>query len=202
MKLNLQHLQRQLEINPGNALDLKPIVEKTASNIIEQIESLNKIASDFSKFAKPIEEPKENIRLNELLTSVAQLYDHDEIAKIKLKVPKKEVVIPAVEDELRRAFINLIKNAIEASNGNMIAVQINLKKNQEHAIIQIKDNGTGIEEEYRDKIFTPKFSTKSSGTGLGLAITKKIIEAHSGDIWFESKNGQGTSFFIRLPFEK
>ena len=199
MKLNLQHLQRQLDGNPGNAIDLKPAIEKMTTNIIEQIESLNKIASDFSKFAKPIDEPKEPLSLNELIQSVADLYVHDDSAEIHCVIPKKGVSVSGVEDELRRALINLIKNAIEACSPKKAEIQITLKKMKDHAMIQVKDNGYGIDEKDRDKIFLPKFSTKSSGTGLGLAITKKIVEEHSGDIWFDSKIGNGTSFFIRFP---
>jgi signal transduction histidine kinase len=199
MKLNLQHLQRQLESNPGKALELKPMIEKTASNIIEQIESLNKIASDFSKFAKPVREPLKETELTSVVKSVSELYEHDSSATIKLKIPVEEIQILAVEDELRRAFINLVKNAIEAAKNGHAVININLKLLKEHVMIQIKDNGVGIDENDRDKIFLPRFSTKSSGTGLGLAITKKIIEAHNGDIWFESKKDQGSSFFIRLP---
>ena len=199
MKLNLQHLQRQLEANPENAESLRPLVEKTASNIIEQIESLNKIASDFSKFAKPIEEPKTSVALKELLNSIVQLYENEQNASVEIKTPQKEIFVPAVEDELRRVFINLIKNAIEAADETSVHIHITLKKLREHAMIQVKDDGMGIADENRDKIFLPKFSTKSSGTGLGLAIAKKIIEEHSGDLWFESKKGQGTSFYIRLP---
>jgi len=199
MKLNLQHLQRQLESHPDRALELKPAIEKTASNIIEQIESLNKIASDFSKFAKPVRQPLEDTDLISLIHSVADLYQHDIGAEIHLSVPDQTIKVQGVEDELRRSFINLVKNAIEASGNGQARVNISLKKNHDHVLIEIKDNGTGIDEADRDKIFLPKFSTKSSGTGLGLAITKKIIEAHHGDIWFESKKGHGSSFFIRLP---
>jgi len=199
MKLNLQHLQRRLESEPGNVEELKEIIEKTTSNIIDQIESLNKIASDFSKFARPIHEPKKNGDLTALIKSVAELYEHDITANIKVNMPKKVVIAPIVEDELRRALINLVKNALEAAQNGNVKIQIRLKKRNDHATIQVKDNGKGIQENDRDKIFLPKFSTKSSGTGLGLAITKKIVEAHDGDIWFESGKGQGTSFFIRLP---
>lgn len=201
MKLNLQHLQRRLESEPENALELKDAIEKTTSNIIEQIESLNKIASDFSKFAKPIHGSKTDTDLVVLLESVSELYQHEETATITLSLPKKALVVPVVEDELRRALINLVKNALEAAQNGHVQIQIRLKKLREHAMIHIKDNGSGIEETDRDKIFLPKFSTKSSGTGLGLAITKKIVEAHDGDIWFETKPDQGTSFYIRLPIE-
>lgn len=199
MKLNLQHLQRQLEQNPDKALDLKPLIEKTANNIIGQIESLNKIASDFSKFAQPIQEPKELVDLTNLLESVSDLYNHEFAVHVDLQMPDQPVQINAVKDELRRVLVNLMKNSIEACDDKQAVVQISLEKNTQTVLMKISDNGTGIDDEDREKVFVPKFSTKSSGTGLGLAISKKIVEAHGGNIWFESMNGEGTTFFVKLP---
>lgn len=199
MKLNLQHLQRQLESNPDNFLDLKPVIERTAANIIEQIESLNKIASDFSKFAKPVSEPLEPLNIFTLLHSVVELYRPDTDINIQVHNNENELVVNGVEDELRRVFINLIKNAIEASEKKKCKINLLVKKLTDEIVIEIKDNGIGIDESDKDKIFLPKFSTKSSGTGLGLAITKQIIEAHQGKIHFTSKKGVGTRFYIHLP---
>ena len=78
-------------------------------------------------------------------------------------------------------------------------ISIALYEQQEHAFIEIEDNGNGIPEENRSNIFVPNFSTKSGGTGLGLAICKKIIEAHDGSISFASVEGEGTTFVIKLP---
>lgn len=199
MKLNLQHLQRQLESNPDKALELKPLIEKTANNIIGQIESLNKIASDFSKFAQPMQEPKEPVELAGLLESVSDLYNHEITLHLDIQIPGKSVMVHAVKDELRRVFVNLIKNAIEACDNEHAYIKILLEKNSESVLVKITDNGSGIDEEDHDKIFVPKFSTKSSGTGLGLAISKKIVEAHDGKIWFKSRKGEGTDFFVELP---
>jgi len=199
MKLNLQHLQRQLEANPDNILELRPVIERTASNIIEQIESLNKIASDFSKFAKPVSEPLEPLNILTLLNSVVDLYKPDTDITVQIHNNEKELIINGVEDELRRVFINLFKNALEASKGKKCKINISAKKLTDEIVIEIKDNGSGIDAADKDKIFLPKFSTKSSGTGLGLAITKQIIEAHQGKIHFTSKKGVGTRFYIHLP---
>ena len=79
---------------------------------------------------------------------------------------------------------------------------MSLKTEDRDAIISFTDNGVGISEEVATKIFQPYFTTKSSGTGLGLAMTKKIIEFWKGGIWFESKEGEGTTFYIRLPLVK
>lgn len=199
MKLNLQHLQRQLENNPENVLELKPFIEKTAANVIEQIESLNKIASDFSKFAKPVQESFEPVDLKTMLTSVTELYNRDESISISLVLSSNNLLVPGVEEELRRVFINLVKNGTEANTSGESDIKIITKKEKKSVLVQISDKGSGITEEDRSKIFVPNFSTKSSGTGLGLAITKKIIEAHHGEIWFETETGKGTTFFVRLP---
>lgn len=199
MKLNLQHLQRQLEANPDNIQELGPVIEKTAANIIEQIESLNKIASDFSKFAKPVSEPLQPLNIYHLLDSVVHLYRPDSDITIQTHKKENELIVNGVEDELRRVFINLIKNALEASDQKKPKIEIFVKKSRTEIVIEVKDNGSGIDKEDMDKIFLPKFSTKSSGTGLGLAITKQIIEAHHGNISFTSKKGVGTRFYIHLP---
>lgn len=199
MKLNLQHLQRQLEANPENVLELKPAIEKTAANIIEQIESLNKIASDFSKFSKPIREPFEPVKLGTLIESVTDLYRHDEEINIISTVNNGDVIIHCVPDEIRRVLINLVKNSIEATENGNKTVAIKTGQRDENIFITIRDNGTGIPAGDRENIFVPNFSTKSSGTGLGLAISKKIIEAHFGTIKFESTVGKGTEFTITLP---
>ncbi|CAN5408593.1 hypothetical protein BH23BAC3_BH23BAC3_29910 [soil metagenome] len=199
MKLNLQHLQRQLEANPENVMNLKPAIETTAANIIEQIESLNKIASDFSKFSKPIQEPFELTDLKSLIESVADLYRHEEGVEIKLNFTNGDLTLHCVDDEIRRVLINLVKNSIEASTRNGLVIDIKADKRRDEVYITVSDNGIGIPIENQENIFVPNFSTKSSGTGLGLAITKKIIEAHYGVISCDSIPGQGATFTIQLP---
>ena len=199
MKLNLQHLQRQLAANPDNVMELKPVIERTATNVIEQIDSLNKIASDFSKFAKPVQDPLQPLNLNRLVDSVANLYRNDVSVTVTLTQPTDEIKVMASEDELRRALINLVKNGIEARENGHARIEIIVKRRKSDVLISIRDDGSGIANEDHGKIFVPNFSTKSSGTGLGLAITKKIIEAHQADIRFESEKGGGTTFFISIP---
>lgn len=199
MKLNLQHLQRQLEANPENVLDLKPAIEKTAANIIEQIESLNKIASDFSKFSRPIQEPFEPVELSTLVESVTDLYSNDESINLNSTVNNGDTTIQCVPNEIRRVLINLVKNSIEASESSKCRIDLKAGKRGDRVFIAVRDNGSGIPREDQENIFVPNFSTKSSGTGLGLAISKKIIEAHSGQIEFESTLGKGTEFTITLP---
>lgn len=198
MKLNLQHLQRQLESNPDDVFKLKPLIEKTAENIISQIESLNKIASDFSKFAKPVNTEKKELNLTDIIRSAVSLFEHNDSVNIKISAAEKPVTINGDEDELRRVFINLIKNGIEAAKDGNAKIIIRLITGKRSITAEVEDNGEGIKKEDHEKIFRPQFSTKSSGTGLGLAITKKIIEAHNGTISFKSKPHFGTTFTIRF----
>ena len=200
MKLNLQHLERQLNVSEEEFKLMKPKIKKIAANMIEQIESLNHIASDFSKFAKPTNQEFKEIEINSLLASVTELYKTEEDLKIQTKLHSEELYVMGVKEELRRVMVNLMKNAYEAMpNGGTITVCSLTKNEKPFVLIEIIDTGEGIPEENNEDIFVPNFSTKSSGTGLGLAISKKIIEEHDGKISFESIPGKQTTFRITLP---
>lgn len=199
MKLNVQHLERQLKSDNQDPEELKKHVQKITTNLIEQIQSLNNIAADFSKFSQPLEEDFTRINLEATLSSVAKLYEHDENVTVKFQSQHNAIYVNGIEDELKRVIINLVKNAYEAIPGEGGEIILRTYQKQQHVFIEVEDNGTGIPEEDRPNIFVPNFSTKSSGTGLGLAICKKIIEAHEGSISFASVEGKGTTFVIKLP---
>jgi signal transduction histidine kinase len=78
-------------------------------------------------------------------------------------------------------------------------IEINHLITNKNILLSIKDNGNGIAENLREKIFEPNFTTKSSGTGLGLAFVKNSIENAGGKVWFETAMGEGTTFYISLP---
>ncbi|MEQ8523836.1 ATP-binding protein [Gracilimonas sp.] len=200
MKLNLQHLERQLNVPEEEFKLMKPKIEKIAANMIEQIESLNHIASDFSKFAKPSSKEFKEIEINSLLASVAELYQPEDDLRIKTELYSEELYVMGVKEELRRVLVNLMKNASEAMpNGGTVTLCSLTDKDKPFVLIEVVDTGEGIPKENNEDIFVPNFSTKSSGTGLGLAISKKIIEEHDGKISFESTPGKETIFRITLP---
>jgi signal transduction histidine kinase len=106
----------------------------------------------------------------------------------------------ADKTQMNRLFTNLLQNAVEACHDReicVISVQEELK--DDRILISISDNGEGIPEKMQSKIFIPNFTTKSSGTGLGLAMSKTIVEQAKGRIWFETKEEEGTTFFVELP---
>ena len=101
---------------------------------------------------------------------------------------------------MNRLFTNLLANAVEAcSTNNKCRIDMNEERKDGMIMISMKDNGEGIPEEMRTKIFTPNFTTKTSGTGLGLAMCKSIAEQAQGKIYFETEEGKGTTFFVQLP---
>jgi two-component system nitrogen regulation sensor histidine kinase NtrY len=173
MKLTIQHLQHAWN---SQAPDWDKRLQKFTKTMIEQIDTLSIIASEFSSFAKISHDKKEDINLLEVIQSSINLFSSAENISIVLKTNFEELWIEADKTQIIRAFNNLIKNAYQAiglrDDGKII---IELLANTENCIIKIRDNGLGISPELTDKIFKPYFTTKSSGLGLGLAIVKSII---------------------------
>ncbi len=197
MKLSLQHLQQAIR-NDSPRKD--QLTHNVAQTIIEQIGHLAQIASDFSAFANITYGHKEEIILNEILASVISLYHGYENVDLDYKIPADTYKIIADKTQINRVFTNLIQNALQAiPEGEEGKVDVSTQVEAGEVIVGVSDNGSGIEEDVRDKIFTPNFTTKSSGTGLGLAICKNIILQSGGDIWFETQPGEGTTFFVKLP---
>ena len=197
MKLSIQYLQRAMESNTANAVNLS---KKLASSLIEQIDQLSKIASDFSQFANIEHINPERFDITEVITSLVNIYKTGTYTKIKYVNDNSKAEIFYDKTQVNRLFTNLIKNAIEAAKDSD-AVEIFIKqfRADNHIIISVKDNGNGIQEELQSKIFDPNFTTKTSGTGLGLAICKAIVEKANGKIWFVTAPNEGTIFFVELP---
>lgn len=196
MKLNIQQLQRAWK-DQSKHLDKQ--FEKVTSILIQQIDILSRIASEFSSFAKMPDLNFEPLDLGTLLNDVANLYNHDREV-VNLKENGTAIEIRGDKDQLFRAVNNIVKNGIQAvSDGNepIILIEYSLKSTA-FVEIRISDNGKGIADSEKDRIFTPNFSTKSSGMGLGLAIVKQIIEQHKGSIHFVSREPKGTTFIISL----
>ncbi len=197
MKLNIQLLERVVNTNPEKA---QKMVKRVSKTLIEQIDSLALIASEFSSFAKmPIANNKQ-LNLNELVQNAYNLFKEEENVQFSLDLTDEACRIFADKTQIMRVLNNLLKNAVQAipedQSGILgLSLQIRAKK----AIIQVSDNGIGIPVEQEEDIFVPNFTTKSSGTGIGLAMSKTIVEMAKGNIYFESKVGKGSDFFVELP---
>ncbi len=198
MKLSVQLLERsQRNGDP----DFNERFENTARTLIEQIDSLSSIASEFSQFARMPEGRTELVNLNERVNQSVELFRDTTNTRINFTEPAgRTVTILADNERMLQVFNNLIKNAIQAIPKKQKGrIDISLRCMKGRAVVEIKDNGTGISPETEKKLFQPNFTTKTSGTGLGLAIVKNIVEDAGGAIWFYSKPGKGTSFFVSFP---
>ena len=196
MKLSIQLLQRAIQRDDSN---VKELSKRVAETLVEQIEQLSKIASDFSHFAKINKTNPEKISLHFILYSLIEFYNMDEKLMISYTPAMQDVYLFADKTQINRLFTNLIKNAIEASDTQeKILIDINESVEDGSITIEVKDFGAGIASEQKQKIFVPNFTTKSSGTGLGLAICKGIVENAQGVIWFETEVNKGTSFFVKF----
>jgi signal transduction histidine kinase len=194
MKLNLQYLQKI--INEGG-VDFTEKFKSVSSSIIEQIDTLAHIANEFSNFAKMPKQNLESVNLSEVIQSTIELFKNNTVQITFDPGSDGSLIVLADKNQCLRVFNNLIKNAVQAipENGNG-RIEIAAKPEKEFVLISIKDNGSGIPIEMKEKIFTPNFTTKSTGTGLGLAMVKNIITSFGGKIWFESITARGTIFYL------
>lgn len=197
MKLSIQYLQKSIANKNEN---IEQLTNSVASTLIEQIEQLSKIAGDFSQFANIENVQPTKFNLNNTIASLVALYKTRDNILIDWQNENEAYYIYADKVQISRLFSNLMLNAIEASNNNnIIHIKIYQKVNKNFIETYIADNGTGITDDMKQKIFLPNFTTKTSGTGLGLAISKAITEKANGTISFTTTKNIGTTFKVALP---
>ncbi len=197
MKLTLQQLQRTL---PGMNPVTDRAVSRTLDTLLDQINNISDIATSFSDFANMPLPQNELVELSSVLNKVADLYNDDRQVVIRRQIEAGPVWIMGDRQLLMRICTNLIINGIQSvEDDKRPVVDLRLFSTDDNANIEVHDNGVGIPENIRSKVFLPNFSTKQGGNGIGLALSKRGIEHASGSIWFETQEGVGTSFFIALP---
>jgi len=197
MKLNIQHLQRAR----GRGKEYNEYIERVTATLIEQIDNLSNIATEFSNFAQIPNARNQVFDLVGQMKKVIGLFETDDRATITFSYTEPEnIKVNADREQLSRAIINLIKNAIQSIPDDKTGkIEISLTRREHMAVIAVSDDGLGIPVELRDKLFSPSFTTKTSGMGLGLAIVKNIVENFSGKIYFETELEKGTTFYIEIP---
>ena len=195
MRLTVQSYQRRFDLNDPKA---KEKLDDFAKILIQQIDTMSSVASAFSNFASMPAQQNETLDVVKVVQLALDIFNED---FIRFSYSEEEIIASLDRTQLIRVITNLVKNAIQAIPENQenkdIFVRVFRKGN--HAIITVKDNGKGVSEQNKARIFEPKFTTKSSGMGLGLAIIKNIIENYNGTITFESEEGKGTEFTVSFP---
>jgi two-component system nitrogen regulation sensor histidine kinase NtrY len=201
IKLSAQRLQRKLGDLTGKEGQL---LKECTSTIIQHTDELKEMVNEFSNFARM---PEINPTLNsidEVFKETMTLYTqaHPEIQFSYLPDPQ----LPVFEfdrDQIKRVIINLLDNAVSAvrnqSGLKKVDASTHFHSDLELAVIDFRDNGAGMSEEVKNRLFEPYFSTKQGGTGLGLAIAKRVVSDHHGFIRVQSVPGEGTQFLIELP---
>ncbi len=197
MKLSVQYLLRIWDTHRDN---FEPMLKRTSKTLIEQIDQLAAVASQFSGVAKMKQAEPERMDLTNRLSSICTLFARSEESNLSYEGPSEGVFIMADPDLITSVFNNLIKNAQQsASDGRRVDIAVRLETDVHSVKVTVSDNGDGIDDKVREKIFRPNFTTKSTGMGLGLAITKTIVTNSGGTITFDSEMGSGTTFTVRLP---
>jgi signal transduction histidine kinase len=169
--------------------------------MIQQIDTLTRIANAFADFASLNAQNLEKICINSEVSRIINLFKNNNVKLISSIKSEDSINVFIDKSHLTRILNNLIKNSIQAARINTpIEVIVEMKAEKNNYIISVKDNGTGIPIEIQDKVFEPNFTTKNSGMGLGLAMVKKIIDDFQGAITY-STSPNGTVFEISIPIK-
>ncbi len=200
IQLSTQRLRKKFETG---AHDFAQVFETCTTTIITQVKSLMELVNEFSQFTRLPEAHPRPCDLHSLLSEVLALYreSHREL-EFETRYDKTLELIAVDEGQIKRAFINLLENAIESmEGGGKVTISTLLDHISQSVRIEVADEGGGVPTRDREHLFMPYFSTKKAGRGLGLAIVQRIIADHNGSIEVKDNYPRGTVFVIRLPLD-
>src|SRR5690554_4534734 len=195
MRLTVQSFQRKFDPNDENIYQK---VDEYSKTLIQQIDTMSSIASAFSNFAKMPAQQNETLNLVEITRLALDIFSEDYIEFIS---ESDRITARFDKAQLIRVINNLVKNGIQAipDDREDKKIIVRVYEDPDSINITISDNGIGISEVNSQKVFEPKFTTKSSGMGLGLAMVKNIVETYNGSITFTSEKDVGTTFKVTFP---
>lgn len=197
MRLSVQSFERKFDSNDP---DIEEKVKEYSKTLIQQIDTMSSIASAFSNFAEMPAQQNETLNVVKIVKLALDIFNED---YIHFLAEDEEIIAKLDRTQLIRVVTNLVKNATQAiTEIDSPRVLVSVVKEKDYVKISVADNGVGISEENREKIFEPKFTTKNSGMGLGLGMVKNIVETYKGSIDFTSQSGKGTVFYVKFPTEK
>ena len=194
MRLTVQSFQQNSGID---SIDEKIKINDFCQTLIEQIDTMSNVATSFSDFATL---PKTQLEKTDIVDATNKAVEIFEQNNITFKTSGNNIFVKLDKEQWIRVMTNLIKNSIQAiPHDRDPDILVQISENSKSVKILVSDNGQGVSKSNRDKIFEPKFTTKSDGMGLGLGIVRNIISSHRGKISYKSKSNKGTDFTITLP---
>ncbi len=194
MRLTVQSFERRFD--PEDP-EINKKIREYSNTLIQQIDTMSSIASAFSNFADMPAQQSETLNVPKVIKLALDIFRERNIAFAKAD---QEILAKFDRTQLIRVVTNLVKNAIQATkNTEDPTIFVDVQTIGSDVQITVSDNGIGITEENKSKIFEPKFTTKTSGMGLGLAMVKNIMETYNGNITFTSQEGKGTVFTVTFP---
>jgi signal transduction histidine kinase len=198
----LNSIRLNVEMLQEDVADTLPEARRMLESVVREVDHLTEITDQYLRLVRLPEPKLERVDLGNVLRDVALfLATEMERAHVALRLSIDPVApIPVDEGQLRQALFNLCRNAREAMPEGG-AIDIALSESDGSVVLSVSDEGSGIPEEEREKIFDLFYTTKQHGTGLGLALTQQIIVAHRGRIRCTAGERTGTTFEIRLPRE-
>ncbi|HYA26750.1 MAG TPA: ATP-binding protein [Thermodesulfovibrionales bacterium] len=183
--------------------DFAQVFETSMKTIIREVDSLRRLVDAFSRFEKMPEIHKSPTHLAGIIDEVVSLYKNYKGYSISVSLPENMPPVDIDGEQFKRVLINLFENAIQAmDNGGKIEVSVQSDVLANRVFIDMADNGPGIRDEDKEKLFVPYFSTKKQGTGLGLAIASRIVREHMGYLRVRDNVPEGTVFTIELPLKE
>lgn len=196
LRLTVQSFERKFDLSDPKA---ETKVREFSKTLIQQIDTMSNIASAFSNFANMPAQQNETLNVVKIVKLALDIFNEDYIHFI---ADEKEIIAKLDRTQLIRVVTNLVKNAIQAvPEVESPRILVSVASEGESVKISVADNGIGISDDFKQKIFEPKFTTKSSGMGLGLGMVKNIVENYRGTIDFTSQMGKGTVFTVKFPKE-
>ncbi len=197
MRLTVQSFQRKFDPNDA-AIEQK--VKEYSDTLIQQIDTMSSIASAFSNFAQMPAQKSETLDVVKIVGLALDIFNEGYII---FPSEKEQIIAKFDRTQLIRVVTNLVKNGIQAIPDDRVPkIIVDVFSENGEVVITVADNGVGVNEENKKKVFEPKFTTKTSGMGLGLGMVKNIVETYNGSITFTSQEGKGTVFKVRFPKEQ
>ncbi|PKL51413.1 MAG: hypothetical protein CVV37_06650 [Nitrospira bacterium HGW-Nitrospira-1] len=200
IQLSTEHMIKKWQ---NHDEDFGKIFDRSTKAIIKEVESLKNLVNDFSRFGKMPEIKKTPVRLSAIIDEVIDLYKDYKDIVIAMSSQGEETLVELDAEQFKRVIINLVGNAIQAMhNSGEVNISIEYDVRANRVSVDIADNGPGIRDEDKEKLFLPYFSTKKDGTGLGLAIAGKVVTDHRGYIRIKDNDPRGAIFSIELPIKE